>query len=99
MNRRLTTALDRLHPDYMSDMHHKQECPARLHWARLFMQTQLCHCPWPACICAVLASIMALGLLIALLMCCLRTLLPPVFLVRMARYQHSGSSLFLGSKV
>ncbi|KAJ8417536.1 hypothetical protein AAFF_G00223790 [Aldrovandia affinis] len=25
MNRRLITALDRLHPDYVSDMHHKQE--------------------------------------------------------------------------
>ncbi|KAJ8377572.1 hypothetical protein AAFF_G00255900 [Aldrovandia affinis] len=44
------------------------QCPARLRWARLFMQAQLCHCPRPACICAVLASITALGLLIALLL-------------------------------
>ncbi|KAJ8362213.1 hypothetical protein AAFF_G00388720 [Aldrovandia affinis] len=31
MNRRLTTALDRLHPDYMSDMHHKQEVSCEEH--------------------------------------------------------------------
>ncbi|KAJ8394075.1 hypothetical protein AAFF_G00054190 [Aldrovandia affinis] len=31
MNRRLTTALDRLHPDYVSDMHHKQEVSCEGH--------------------------------------------------------------------
>ncbi|KAJ8406871.1 hypothetical protein AAFF_G00291470 [Aldrovandia affinis] len=31
MNRRLTTALDRLHPDYVSDMHHKQELSCEGH--------------------------------------------------------------------
>ncbi|KAJ8367398.1 hypothetical protein AAFF_G00320250 [Aldrovandia affinis] len=35
MNRRLTTALDRLHPDYVSDMHHKQEVSCvRASWAK-----------------------------------------------------------------
>ncbi|XP_061104093.1 aldehyde dehydrogenase family 3 member A2-like [Conger conger] len=48
--------------------------PARMRRARLFMQTPLCRCCQPGCVCvcAVLASITALGLLVALLVVLLK---------------------------
>ncbi|XP_036379653.1 aldehyde dehydrogenase, dimeric NADP-preferring-like [Megalops cyprinoides] len=43
------------------------QCPARLRQARFFMQKAPCSCPPATCVWATLASILALGLLIALL--------------------------------
>ncbi|KAJ8266732.1 hypothetical protein GJAV_G00134070 [Gymnothorax javanicus] len=60
-------ALERL-----NQVRYPPQCPARLRRAHLFMQTPLCRCPGPACVCAVLASITALGLLVALLVVLLK---------------------------
>ncbi|KAI1902876.1 hypothetical protein AGOR_G00020820 [Albula goreensis] len=56
----------------LNAMRYPPQGPTQLRRARFFMQTQLCHCPRPACACAVLASITALGLLIALLLVLLK---------------------------
>ncbi|XP_035289462.1 aldehyde dehydrogenase, dimeric NADP-preferring-like [Anguilla anguilla] len=56
----------------LNQLRYPPQGPARLRRAQLLTQAALCSCPRPVCVCAVLASITALGLLVALLVVLLK---------------------------